>query len=67
MMTGRALELIYDGTDEDDLSFQLGIGCGGKVYIMLQPLTAENDLGLSTLYEALQARETGTYYQKLVR
>ncbi|WP_417792861.1 XdhC family protein [Terasakiella pusilla] len=65
MRTGRAMTLSYDATDEDDLSFQLGIGCGGKVYIMLQPLSRENDLGLTSVYEALQARTSGTYHQKI--
>ncbi|MDV7341263.1 XdhC family protein [Terasakiella sp. A23] len=65
MMRGKSLTLVYDGTDEDDLSFQLGIGCGGKVYIMLQPVTAENDLGLSALRAALKDRKSGTYYQKV--
>lgn len=65
MLTQKAVMLVYDGTDEDDLSFKLGVGCGGAVYIMLQPITATNDLGLSDLHHALQQREGGLYVQKI--
>ena len=65
MITGKAVMLVYDGNDEDDLSFKLGVGCGGTVYIMLQPVTAQNDLGLSDLHHALTQRESGRYFQKV--
>ena len=62
---GQPLLLRYDGSDEDDLSFQLGIGCGGTVHIMLQPLLPGDDLALSGLYESLQRREGGVYRQRI--
>lgn len=65
MATERPVTLIYDSTDEDDLSFHLGIGCGGKIYIMLQPLLSDNDLNLKAVATALKNRESGTYYQKI--
>ena len=65
MHTGKTVMLTYDGNDEDDLSFKLGVGCGGTVYIMLQPLSAQNDLGLSDLHAALTQRESGLYFQKI--
>jgi xanthine/CO dehydrogenase XdhC/CoxF family maturation factor len=65
MQTGRALLLEYDGSDEDDWSFKLGIGCGGKVYIMLQPLGNENDLGLGDMAAALGNRNSGVYHQQI--
>jgi xanthine dehydrogenase accessory factor len=65
MQGGRALLLEYDGSDEDDWSFKLGIGCGGKVYIMLQALGPENDLGLGDLAAALERRRSGVYHQKI--
>ena len=34
MQRGETELLVYDGSDEDDWSFRLGIGCGGKVFIM---------------------------------
>jgi xanthine dehydrogenase accessory factor len=63
MQTGKSLLLTYDSQDEDDLAFQIGIGCGGVVHIILQPITAENDLGLSDLREALNNRRGGVYRQ----
>lgn len=66
MQTGEATQLCYDGSDEDDLSFQLGIGCGGTVYIVLQAIHAENHyLQLDRLYAALQARKNGIYRQNI--
>ncbi|RDE19526.1 XdhC/CoxI family protein [Motiliproteus coralliicola] len=63
--SGRPTTLTYDGSDEDDLAFQLGIGCGGIVHIMLQPLSREHDLDLGALAETLSRRELGTYYQQI--
>ena len=65
MLTGKVELLCYDGSDEDDWSFQLGIGCGGKVHIMLQPLSAERDLGLDAMASALAKRQAGVYRQKI--
>lgn len=62
---GKSLLLSYDATDEDDWSYQLGIGCGGKVYIMLQAITKENDLGLGAMLTALEHRQPGLYHQKI--
>lgn len=64
MQSGKALKLRYDGSDEDDLSFQLGIGCGGTVHILLQPLDKEHDqLQLDAVHGALQERSSGLYHQ----
>ncbi len=64
MQSGDTVTLCYDSTDEDDLAFQLGIGCGGTVHIMLQPLTIEsNYLQLDRVYCQLKQRQCGTYYQ----
>lgn len=57
--------LVYDSTDEDDIAFQFGLGCGGKVYIMLQLITTNNDLGLCEVLELLRERQPGVYYQKI--
>ncbi len=65
MQTGKALTLLYDATDEDGMTFRLGLGCGGVVHIVLQPVTAANDLDLSKLHDAVRNRRTGTFYQRL--
>lgn len=66
MQTSQSKTLTYDANDEDDLTFQLGIGCGGVVQILLQPITVENQyLGLEALFSALQQRQSGIYTQHL--
>ena len=64
MQRGRSQLVCYDSTDEADLSFQLGIGCGGVVHILLQPVSRENNyLSLSALLESLERRESGSFQQ----
>ncbi|WP_027859639.1 XdhC family protein [Marinobacterium jannaschii] len=66
MQQGHNQLLCYDGSDEDDLSFQLGIGCGGTVYIQLQPVNAANHyLQLDRLLQLLQQRRHALYYQPI--
>ena len=66
MHSGQALTLCYDGSDEDDLSFQLGIGCGGTVHILLQPVTPANEfLQLHKVLSSLNQRQSGIYYQQI--
>lgn len=66
MQTGRSTTLCYDGSDEDDVSFQLGIGCGGTVWIMLHRIHRDNGYQqLDRVYESLTRRQTGTYYQSI--
>jgi len=61
---GQAITLCYDASDEDDLSFQLGIGCGGIVHILLQPVSRQNSyLGLDVMLESLQMRRSGYFHQ----
>jgi xanthine dehydrogenase accessory factor len=66
MSSNKPSLLTYDGSDEDDLSFQLGIGCGGKVHILLQAINQQNDyLSLLAVYQALAKRKSGTYFQEI--
>ncbi|MBY5981803.1 XdhC family protein [Ferrimonas balearica] len=59
MQSGRGRQQTYDSDDEDSVVYQLGIGCGGTVQVMLQPLSADNDyLQLGALYEALRQRQS---------
>ena len=66
MASGEARTLVYDGSDEDDIAYQLGIGCGGTVYILLQPVNAANHyLCLDKLDAMLQSQSRGHYYQQI--
>jgi xanthine dehydrogenase accessory factor len=64
MQGKRALTVSYDGVDEDDIAFKLGIGCGGTVHIVLQPILPElNYLNLVEVYKHLSSGGTGLYSQ----
>ena len=64
MRSQQSLTVCYDGSDEDDISFQLGIGCGGTVYILLQPIQAANDyLNLGDIRDHLAEHAQGQYWQ----
>lgn len=65
MRSGQPQTLVYDANDENNLSYHLCIGCGGKVHILLQPVSQSNDLGLDALAEALSQRQSGFYHQSL--
>ena len=56
----------YDMREEEDLAWQLGIGCGGMVRILLQPVDAQNDyLGLDELNSYLDQRLKVEYSQQI--
>lgn len=62
MQTGESLSLTYDGLDEDDMSFQFGLGCGGVVHMHLQPvLASQGYLDLEAAHQALQSQSGGYY------
>ncbi len=64
MQSKQALLVSYDGSDEDDITFQLGIGCGGTVHIVLQPILAELAyLNLMDVHEHLSSGGSGLYSQ----
>ncbi len=66
MDDGRSRTLLYDMSDEDDLAFQLGIGCGGRIEILLQAVNAKNHhLQFPQLLKRLQAQQTCYYLQAL--
>lgn len=56
----------YDMREEEDLAWQLGIGCGGMVRILLQPVHADNDyLKLDELNNCLVQRQQAEYHQQI--
>ena len=64
--TSRPDTLVYDSSKEDDIAFELGIGCGGVVHILLQPVTeADHFLSLVEVHDALLKRQTGLYFQRI--
>ncbi|MEP1446791.1 MAG: XdhC family protein [Paraglaciecola sp.] len=62
----RSRIIEYDMREEEDLAWQLGIGCGGMVRILLQPVHAKNDyLKLEELNHYLEARQEVEYVQQV--
>jgi xanthine/CO dehydrogenase XdhC/CoxF family maturation factor len=56
----------YDMREEEDLAWQLGIGCGGMVRILLQAVNKRNDyLKLDLLNDKLKHNVT-CYYRQIV-
>ena len=56
----------YDMREEEDLAWQLGIGCGGMVKILLQPVHADNDyLKLDEMNRYLELRQKVEYHQQI--
>jgi len=66
MRNGQVKTLCYDANDEDDISFQLGIGCGGTVYIALMPISQSNNyLQLTAVHDSLNQRHSGSLELKI--
>ena len=58
--------VCYDMQDESDIAWQLGIGCGGMVKVLLQPINkANNYLDLLKVNSLLTERKSLYYYQYL--
>ena len=56
----------YDMREEEDLAWKLGIGCGGMVKILLQPVNADNGyLKLDELEKGLASRQQVEYQQQV--
>lgn len=56
----------YDMREEEDIAWQLGIGCGGLVRILLQPINTENDyLQLTQLRSTINQNKACKYIQSL--
>jgi len=56
--------VCYDMSDESDITWQLGIGCGGMVKVMLQPVSSSNSyLHLDQLLQSLLHNKSARYSQ----
>ena len=64
--SGKNRIVQYDMREEGDFAWQLGIGCGGMVRILLQPVGRDNDyLQLNLVRQQLQKR-CCCYYRQLI-
>lgn len=52
----RPRQITFDATQQADVAWQFGLGCGGRVTIRLYPLTPENDhMALAKVHASLLA------------
>lgn len=47
--------VVYDSMDEDNIAAELGLGCNGRVQVLVQELTASHQRVLVALLEALES------------
>ncbi|MCR6653563.1 MAG: XdhC family protein [Cellvibrionaceae bacterium] len=60
---GGSRTIVYDASDEDGIAWRLGIGCGGRAEILLQPCSADNHfLQLESVLNLLE-RGSAVRYQ----
>lgn len=58
-LSGQSRTVTYDMQEEGDVAWRLGIGCGGEVTLLLQPLTADNNyLQLPDVFSELQSHRS---------
>ncbi|TPH16406.1 XdhC family protein [Litorilituus lipolyticus] len=62
MQLAQSIEVCYDSQDESDITWQLGLGCGGIVTVLLQPITPENNyLDLDNVLNQLNKKHNCQY------
>lgn len=65
-LTNKNKIVQYDMREEEDLAWKLGIGCGGLVKILLQPVHQDNQyLGLDRVFDALKVDQFCLYRQRV--
>lgn len=63
--SGKNHIIQYDMREEEDIAWQLGIGCGGLVRILLQAVSRENDyLELDKLRQCINQNQCCEYKQQ---
>ena len=65
MRNQKSKILVYDSFDEDDLMYKTGLGCGGKIYILLQYISVANSIILNQIYSSLTKRVGGIFHQDI--
>lgn len=56
----------YDDSDEDDIAFKLGVGCGGVVHLALLPINSDNHyLQLPLILQHMEKGEACVWQQQI--
>ena len=63
---GKSRRVVYDASDDSNIAWRLGIGCGGAAEILLHPCNAQNDfLQLPAVLACLQQQQACHYSLQL--
>ncbi len=55
---GKSRKVVYDASDDSNIAWRLGIGCGGAAEIVLHPCNAQNQfLHLPAIFSCLQQQQ----------
>ncbi len=55
---GKSRRVVYDASDDSNIAWRLGIGCGGAAEIVLHPCNSTNDfLRLPEIFSCLQQQQ----------
>ncbi len=65
MQTKQSKRVVYDSFDEDGIAYKIGVGCGGKVYVLLQNVTESNKDVLEQMFSSLKRRVGGMFRQDI--
>lgn len=65
--SGLSKIIQYDMRDEDDIAWQLGIGCGGMVRILLQAVSSDNDYQQLCKLRNNINRHQDCYYNQILK
>ncbi len=60
---GQSDYTVYDTADEESFAASLGLGCNGKIGILIQAISAKHHELLSTLYQRLQQKQASYLLQ----
>jgi len=61
--SGAAETIIYDTEDEDSFAANLGLGCNGKIGVLIQALTPSHRALLQTLHQRMQNKQASYLLQ----
>lgn len=65
-VTNQSQIVCYDMSDETDIAWQLGIGCGGMVRVLIQPISPANKYhNLHVVHDMLMKNQPVCYQQSI--
>lgn len=60
---GKTRKVVYDASDDGNIAWRLGIGCGGAAEVLLHPCNRDNEfLHLPAIFSCLQQQQACNFY-----